>query len=669
MYVVSAGFFILILLTGFAIHSLILLGNLNSSQRERTITQIDSAIHFFENRWQIYTSRSIQFSQDGNLQNLISSRNPMNPDFERNARSLMDNFIGMQFVNPEIVDMIIWHENLDIFFNISGSWNHSFLSHWEIHAFPHIDFNLIGSQERHSILPQGNYVVYYNNYLGGTHIYILIRAADMEAMLAQLIPHAYGAFVVKNQQQDTLFVTNWDYYADREPDKIIAGGFSFEYHFFQSPTAYTQITNNILLMSVGLSGCVIALAVLLLLRIKKDLYNPIPQILSRLDPARVGNTPAKKVGSEFELIFNALDEYQHIQHNFNFSQAITHDDISTISEKYSGMFCVVTILFEDENGSKEATLTRAFSKECAKHEDFNCHQIYSVEKYSLYFFFVKNISAYNGLVSWLDTYVNSVDSYSQVGVSGIHDDISDIRIAMKESLQAFWRMPVIGLSPEEQVAIYSKAFINDNSGKISTIQHNILITATLSSDISNVKKIVLEIIDGDKAGTFQAKRQLLLYMYDTICILTGNIQKEDSKSKRATYEGIFNLQLLYALISRDLEELITPKHEGSVIDTMLSWIDENISKDISLSDLADAMNMSYSYAGRYFKNNMGISFLDYLQQKRIVLSMQLLAETSKNTEEITIATGFVSVKTFFRVFKKYTKTTPDKYRKASSSNL
>ena len=59
---------------------------------------------------------------------------------------------------------------------------------------------------------------------------------------------------------------------------------------------------------------------------------------------------------------------------------------------------------------------------------------------------------------------------------------------------------------------------------------------------------------------------------------------------------------------------------------------------------------------------MGISFSEYLRQKRVGMAEELLIHSKQSIQEIAIASGFGSVATFNRVFRDARGCTPSRYR-------
>jgi AraC-like DNA-binding protein len=97
---------------------------------------------------------------------------------------------------------------------------------------------------------------------------------------------------------------------------------------------------------------------------------------------------------------------------------------------------------------------------------------------------------------------------------------------------------------------------------------------------------------------------------------------------------------------------------------IIQYIDENISnKNISLNDIGDAVGLSPSYVSKVFKECYGYNYLEYLSRGRISRAVEYLKEDTYSISEIADMVGFASTQSFLRVFQKYQKTTPGKFRR------
>ncbi|MBP0960326.1 MAG: helix-turn-helix transcriptional regulator [Oscillospiraceae bacterium] len=94
----------------------------------------------------------------------------------------------------------------------------------------------------------------------------------------------------------------------------------------------------------------------------------------------------------------------------------------------------------------------------------------------------------------------------------------------------------------------------------------------------------------------------------------------------------------------------------------VDYIYENISKRITLTDLAEVTELNESYLSRLFKKETGETVTDYILRKKIETAENMLKYSSYPPSEIAFMLGFPSQSYFTAVFKKLTGTTPKKYR-------
>ena len=88
--------------------------------------------------------------------------------------------------------------------------------------------------------------------------------------------------------------------------------------------------------------------------------------------------------------------------------------------------------------------------------------------------------------------------------------------------------------------------------------------------------------------------------------------------------------------------------------------------DLSLDTLADEFDLNTKYISRYFKEQTGTNYLDYLNMIRINKAKELLVQDGKlKVLEISQMVGFYNVNTFIAAFKRAEGLTPSTFRKAS----
>ncbi len=102
--------------------------------------------------------------------------------------------------------------------------------------------------------------------------------------------------------------------------------------------------------------------------------------------------------------------------------------------------------------------------------------------------------------------------------------------------------------------------------------------------------------------------------------------------------------------------------EPPVIKRAREFIHEHQAEELSLNQVAKAVNMSTFYFCKMFKKIAGINFTDYVARVRIEKSKNLLLNPNLRVSEIAFEVGFQSLTHFNRVFKKLLGQSPTDYR-------
>jgi two-component system response regulator YesN len=131
---------------------------------------------------------------------------------------------------------------------------------------------------------------------------------------------------------------------------------------------------------------------------------------------------------------------------------------------------------------------------------------------------------------------------------------------------------------------------------------------------------------------------------------------------------INNQEDLCAWISTALNEFIELVYTSqdarkvSQIRPAINYIDANYNKPITLADVARASHLSVSRLAHIFKEQMGVTIIDYLTSVRIERAKQLLLATDQNCTEICFEVGYNNQSYFTRSFKGIVGMTPRQFR-------
>ena len=94
-----------------------------------------------------------------------------------------------------------------------------------------------------------------------------------------------------------------------------------------------------------------------------------------------------------------------------------------------------------------------------------------------------------------------------------------------------------------------------------------------------------------------------------------------------------------------------------------SSIEDHYTENIRLSDLADALGVSLYYLSHFFKENFGMSFLDYVTSLRCDHAGRELLSTDRALLDICYDAGFSDPKYFQKAFRSKYGLSPREYRK------
>lgn len=124
----------------------------------------------------------------------------------------------------------------------------------------------------------------------------------------------------------------------------------------------------------------------------------------------------------------------------------------------------------------------------------------------------------------------------------------------------------------------------------------------------------------------------------------------------------FSYQLIY-----DAEQIPSSFHE--TVPLLLNYLNQSYSMKISSSLIETKYNCNFDYLNRMFKKMTGQTIFIYLNRLRIQKAKQLLSTGFYSISDIASQTGFHDVYYFSKVFKKFTGTTPSKFRQLNGSSM
>lgn len=140
----------------------------------------------------------------------------------------------------------------------------------------------------------------------------------------------------------------------------------------------------------------------------------------------------------------------------------------------------------------------------------------------------------------------------------------------------------------------------------------------------------------------------------------------DLPAGRLYVESLVNALAVHLLRHYSTDSLIPDLQFGGLpahkLRRVTEFIEENLARDLTLTEIAEAIELSQYHFARAFKQTTGQTPIQYLMQRRVEAAKQLLWESELPIAEIALRTGFKNQSHFTTLFRKSTALTPRGYR-------
>lgn len=210
-----------------------------------------------------------------------------------------------------------------------------------------------------------------------------------------------------------------------------------------------------------------------------------------------------------------------------------------------------------------------------------------------------------------------------------------------------------------------------------------LIENTLYGNMESVKKLLGELFKLNLQVYFVDRDNLL----NLKMMIRGTINRIINQMNRTEAE-IFDEEDFYRVLDTDctnqeMEEVVfnifeklcyccannnVSKQEKLAKDIM-NFIEENYRrKEFSLVEVAKEFFISQGHVSRLLKSSVGVGYKEYIDNIRMKEAKRLLKETMLPVNSVSEHVGCTSPRTFIRLFRKYTNSTPSEYRLSNQKN-
>lgn len=109
--------------------------------------------------------------------------------------------------------------------------------------------------------------------------------------------------------------------------------------------------------------------------------------------------------------------------------------------------------------------------------------------------------------------------------------------------------------------------------------------------------------------------------------------------------------------------------QESFISELLRWIDDNIERDIAISQIVERSGYSSAHLHRLFKANVGCSLNEYVMRKRLYKCALVLKFTATPISELSSRYHYANTQTFSRFFKLFFGVSPAEFRQNTTLGI
>jgi len=163
----------------------------------------------------------------------------------------------------------------------------------------------------------------------------------------------------------------------------------------------------------------------------------------------------------------------------------------------------------------------------------------------------------------------------------------------------------------------------------------------------------------------KATRQLLQYGMEVDLKQLEEAYFQTRVVTRKQYESILRLLTIFAEHLSALSNQLMVQSaaaESPAITRARTYITERHADELSLTSVAQSVNMSAFYFCKTFRKATGMTFTDYLARVRVEKVKNLLLNPHKRVSEAAYEVGFQSLSQFNRVFRRIAGEAPTTYR-------
>lgn len=258
----------------------------------------------------------------------------------------------------------------------------------------------------------------------------------------------------------------------------------------------------------------------------------------------------------------------------------------------------------------------------------------------------------------------------KAGVSSVTSDVLMLKQTYNESILALNKVPASGgivftgrnstieLSEQDNETDFRSILLarlkaGDSTGVKSSFEFYSNKLTSTETDLNKIKNAFFE---------------LIVTARNIAAEVNPAFQNSDFANSFAVLSSQSDITMLKDYVQKTLLEYISvvvatkEQKENPLIKKVCDYIYEHTDSEISLEQMADYINVSPFYLSKLFKEEKGVTFVNFVNDTRLEKSRDLLKTTDLSIKEVTAAVGYNDQNYFSRIFRNKYGITPTEFR-------
>lgn len=258
-----------------------------------------------------------------------------------------------------------------------------------------------------------------------------------------------------------------------------------------------------------------------------------------------------------------------------------------------------------------------------------------------------------------------------IGVGGIYKDVYNIDLSFIEAEKATNEVVDNG-----NIFLYSVSSQKSKTGFIQPASERAVYYQSLLKGNSDAASAILDTMFHNMekhAHSFVMVRSFCFYIFNTIveaATIIGLDVSENEIAKSAAFSNLDEFKKCADDSTKEICKYVLQQQAAKseqLKNKIIDYVAVNFSDyDISIDKLGEIFNLSQSYLSKFFKNETGYNFMQYITILRMDYIKRKLVTSDMPIKEIVQSAGYADTSNFIRKFKNSEGMTPGQFREMSS---